>query len=698
MSISSVALRYEGMNKSQVNAASPGYKLTTNKWCADFVWLCLDEAGTGLSPSGIPSWATAPAFKMAVNSGLIDGENIVWNGSNQQDGDIICFGDASHTGITHGNHVGIVTADGQCVSGDWNEQVSVRTIDRMCKSESYVEVILTRLHSGPPPKPAPPSLEPGIVIEGLPSEINLTEVLTGTLVSSLTGNVYDRTFAWGTSHSSQGNKLINEGSGNSFKYTLGNDIEALVPDATEGTFYIRIDTYEQNDAFDPNRWHAHYQVIAVNFKVPEEYRPKISYGPVTFTNQYQNPDTGELYPIAGHSGYSLSYNIISDAPEGYLNSATIKEVQWTSEGIDTITAEGSLTSGNIICEQSYQTAKDHETIINGNATDTRDRKIENEKSEPIFLYGYDIPGISVKKIYKCAEDGTYDPNGNYYTSTFEVLLKDKELGNIIALEDIGVVFKGREYTNIVTIDSEGYYTFILEDTSNDINADDGIRLTLLDNIMRYYNMPKITTAVLIVDKIPFDLRETDYNSVGAAFGKLADIDNTVEFASFMQLAATDIVTGAKISKQAYDVIVGGDTEIIAIRKDLGVVQNDVKEIKEEQLPAKQDKLTAGLNINITEDNVISAEAATYEAGDNIVIEDNVISAVIKTKTSELENDAKFVNETYVQSYHDQTKQDKLTAGTNITIENNVISSTAGGGLAGNWKTEVDGDSIIFFRE
>lgn len=46
---------------------------------------------------------------------------------------------------------------------------------------------------------------------------------------------------------------------------------------------------------------------------------------------------------------------------------------------------------------------------------------------------------------------------------------------------------------------------------------------------------------------------------------------------------------------------------------------------EEEVDSKQDKLTAGDNITI-EDNVISAVAATYVAGDNIQINGNVISA------------------------------------------------------------------------
>lgn len=49
---------------------------------------------------------------------------------------------------------------------------------------------------------------------------------------------------------------------------------------------------------------------------------------------------------------------------------------------------------------------------------------------------------------------------------------------------------------------------------------------------------------------------------------------------------------------------------------------------------------------------------------------------IPTKTSDITNDSGFIT----SSYHDSTKQNTLTAGQNITIENNVISATGGTSL------------------
>ena len=65
-----------------------------------------------------------------------------------------------------------------------------------------------------------------------------------------------------------------------------------------------------------------------------------------------------------------------------------------------------------------------------------------------------------------------------------------------------------------------------------------------------------------------------------------------------------------------------------------------------------------------------------------------LKSEIPTKTSQLTNDSGFIT----SSYHDSTKQDKLTAGDNITIVNNVISATGGGGGGGVDVVQTTGNS------
>ena len=79
-------------------------------------------------------------------------------------------------------------------------------------------------------------------------------------------------------------------------------------------------------------------------------------------------------------------------------------------------------------------------------------------------------------------------------------------------------------------------------------------------------------------------------------------------------------------------------------------------------------------------------------GTTVTIDSNgVITANIPTKISDLTNDSDFIT----TEYHDITKQDKLVAGNNITIEDNVISAnitaptyTAGAGIS------ISSDGVI----
>lgn len=118
-----------------------------------------------------------------------------------------------------------------------------------------------------------------------------------------------------------------------------------------------------------------------------------------------------------------------------------------------------------------------------------------------------------------------------------------------------------------------------------------------------------------------------------------------------------------------------------MKKDEGLTEEQVNQVIDNK--NLQPKLTAGENITISADNVISATdtGLTQEqvntlidsknlqpkltAGTNITIQDNVISS---TDTG--------VSEEQVNTLIDNKNlQPKLTAGTNITIQDNVISST-----------------------
>lgn len=94
-----------------------------------------------------------------------------------------------------------------------------------------------------------------------------------------------------------------------------------------------------------------------------------------------------------------------------------------------------------------------------------------------------------------------------------------------------------------------------------------------------------------------------------------------------------------------------------------IIRPVVEEVVGEKLAGKQDKLTAGAHITISEDNVISCDIEGEIPTDDHIKE--IVNSVVSPVSAAVTN---------LQN----NKQDKLTAGNNIKIENGVISSTASG--------------------
>lgn len=136
---------------------------------------------------------------------------------------------------------------------------------------------------------------------------------------------------------------------------------------------------------------------------------------------------------------------------------------------------------------------------------------------------------------------------------------------------------------------------------------------------------------------------------------------------------------------------------------LNTLEEQVNNILE-VLPHKQDELIAGDNITI-EDNVISGVAATYSAGDNIQINDGVISATDTTYTAGeniyiADGVISAIDTTYRAGDNIQIVDDVIsatdttyTAGSNITINaQNVISATDTTYTAGS-NVQINGNVI-----
>lgn len=214
-----------------------------------------------------------------------------------------------------------------------------------------------------------------------------------------------------------------------------------------------------------------------------------------------------------------------------------------------------------------------------------------------------------------------------------------------------------------------------------------------------YNKPDINGKTLTSGLTSADL-DISYNDLldkPQIPAKTSQLENDSQYVNMSQLA----------EKASYRFV------NMKIESKLDVIEfAHFKQHLQDTLEDKQGKLTAGTNITISEDNVISvnSQATPYTAGENITIsEDNIISATDTkyTKLSEFENDKEYLTvediinrpsydyvnerlgrktdnrdfEKHIHKAHERLnqKQDKLTAGLNITIsEDNVISATGGG--------------------
>lgn len=131
------------------------------------------------------------------------------------------------------------------------------------------------------------------------------------------------------------------------------------------------------------------------------------------------------------------------------------------------------------------------------------------------------------------------------------------------------------------------------------------------------------------------------------------------------------MTEGSINRVLYNVDQRADTT--AAEKQTARQNIDAASVTELQqgLATKQDVLTAGDNVSIT-NNVISATDTTYTAGANVSISSsNVISATDTTYSA-----GSGITLTGTTFSADKTvMQEKLTAGSNVQINDNVISAT-----------------------
>lgn len=129
--------------------------------------------------------------------------------------------------------------------------------------------------------------------------------------------------------------------------------------------------------------------------------------------------------------------------------------------------------------------------------------------------------------------------------------------------------------------------------------------------------------------------------------------------------------------------------------DTSVVQEKLTagtnvQINDNVISATDTKYTAGTNVQINSSNVISATDTTYTAGTNVQINSsNVISATDTTYSAG--SGITLTGTTF--SADKSVMQEKLTAGTNVQINNNVISATDTTYSAGD-NISIDASNVI----
>jgi hypothetical protein len=250
------------------------------------------------------------------------------------------------------------------------------------------------------------------------------------------------------------------------------------------------------------------------------------------------------------------------------------------------------------------------------------------------------------------------------------------------------------------LDADGSFTFsALVIEGQDLSVDEHGRIRMEDGWYHYDATVKLVWEGSVNDSAAVQLYTT-LNSDVMDFDLSYAHDETVQLGGEMKITTggTSFVLGVSglpsgMTAQLVDLgihTITGHGDAAGYEAGDGIVIDD-HEISVDPTYV-QEKLTAGDNITIS-DNVISATSTTYTAGANVQISnENVISATDTTYTAGTGLD---LNGTEF-SVDTSEIQEKLTAGSNIVIEGNTISATAEPQLQADW-AESDSSSVQYIQ-
>ena len=310
---------------------------------------------------------------------------------------------------------------------------------------------------------------------------------------------------------------------------------------------------------------------------------------------------------------------------------------------------------------------------------------------------YDTTLFTIRKMTPCGGGGGSVLSGNYdVVSTDGSIIVDKSVDSGNTTFDLSIAPDATDLLEWFRSDASSKLPdsniYKPASTNGTMNVGEvGVQL----NADQYYHVTAHVTATKNAERMPF------YDEIVVKYfvrGALLDSDQlimrsnqVVDYSLGMSQefeVSTDVL--APCDCELYVTIEGqsvndgsfalSNMEIHRIFSGAPTIPSGV--LSRDQADAiYQPILTAGTNITIDEHNVISAAGTTYTAGNGIDITSDVISvdtSVVATQT-DLEG-----------------KQDVLTAGDNITIDNNVISATAAPQEQADW-TESDTESVSYIK-
>lgn len=230
------------------------------------------------------------------------------------------------------------------------------------------------------------------------------------------------------------------------------------------------------------------------------------------------------------------------------------------------------------------------------------------------------------------------------------------------------------------LDEDGAYTFsALVIDGTELSVDENGRIRMEDGWYHYDATVRLVWENSVNDSATVQLYTT-LNSDVLEFDLSYAHDETVQLGGEMKVTTggTSFVLGVSglpngMVAQLVDLgihTITGHGDAAGYEAGDGIIIDD-HEISIDP-SVVQEKLTAGDNIQISEQNVISATDTTYTAGTGLDLDGTEFSV----DTSEI--------------------QEKLTAGSNIVIEGNTISATAEPQLQANW-TENDSSSVQYIQ-